>query len=371
MDGDLRDPPASKALLTPPDILAKRLSVLLGAPFHLTRRPRTDGSRLRKLITETLQRYPLPPASPKEQYMIVPPKGKGVPTLLREYIDTYIVTTGNSYNLQVWNRNPSQESVLIEYNSGERLNATDVRFVLVRVNPISETIDAILVLSPKYIEAKFGRFGKPTIKYQLIIPGKERERVSTANPPGLFYPDTSRVVQYTSGAYVKPETSIHAPPIPGKLLPISVIQQMCIKTLIGITLNKLQTKNRGQALELLVSQMLGYQASKGELLAGGYPDIRNQALEVKVQDSPTVDLGLMSPQFEENVPSSLDLTTSDIRYLLALTDSHTSRIQGIVLCPGDKLGLHFTYVGNKSYKCQRSISMSFFEQFKGQAVFDP
>ena len=28
-----------------------------------------------------------------------------------------------------------------------------------------------------------------------------------------------------------------------------------------------------------------------ELLVGGYPDLRNQVLEVKIQDSPTVDLG--------------------------------------------------------------------------------
>ena len=42
------------------------------------------------------------------------PKQKGVPSFLREYIDTYIITTGNSYNLQVWNRNPNSASVQVD-----------------------------------------------------------------------------------------------------------------------------------------------------------------------------------------------------------------------------------------------------------------
>lgn len=63
--------------------------------------------------------------------------------------------------------------------------------------------------------------------------------------------------------------------------------------------------------------------SEKDLLAGGYPDIRNQALEVKAQDSPTVDLGRMSPQFRVGVTSCPGLTTEDIRYLIALTDEAT------------------------------------------------
>ena len=75
----------------------------------MTGKPRTDGSNFRKIITNYLLAGYMPEAA--DEYKIVPPKQKGVPAFLREYIDTYIVTTGNSYNLQVWNRNPNSASV--------------------------------------------------------------------------------------------------------------------------------------------------------------------------------------------------------------------------------------------------------------------
>ena len=105
------------------------------------------------------------------------------------------------------------------------------------------------------------------------------------------------------------------------------------------------------------------------MLEGGYPDIRNQMLEVKVQDSPTIDLGKYSPQFEEQIYA--DFTTRTVRYLIALTDSISGSIEGVILCPGGELGKNFTYVTEKSFKCQRSIPMSFFERYKGQVVYNP
>lgn len=53
-------------------------------------------------------------------------------------------------------------------------------------------------------------------------------------------------------------------------------------------------------------------------------------LEVKVQDSPTIDLGRYSPQFEENI--NANFTTRTVRYLIALTDAMNGSIDGDVLC---------------------------------------
>lgn len=94
-------------------------------------------------------------------------------------------------------------------------------------------------------------------------------------------------------------------------------------------------------------------------------------MEVKVQDSPTVDLGRFSPEKEETVIEGKDLTTYDVRYLIALTNSNISIIEGIILTPGEKLGELFSYVSAQSYKCQRSIPMSFFDKHYGKAVFNP
>jgi len=141
--------------------------------------------------------------------------------------------------------------------------------------------------------------------------------------------------------------------------------------LIGTRLDSADTKTRGQALERLVAQLLGYSVVKDELLLGGYLDILNQLLEVKVQESSTVDLGRYSPQVREVIPSFPQATTEDVRYLIALVDKNTSIITGLVLCPGSRLGDHFSYVATGNYKCQRSIPMAFFDRYDGQAICNP
>ena len=107
------------------------------------------------------------------------------------------------------------------------------------------------------------------------------------------------------------------------------------------------------------------------MLCGDFPDIRNQLLEVKVQDSPTVDLGKFSPEKEEIITKGSSYTTFDVRYLIALTNPKTEEIEGIILSPGEKLGELFSYVSAESYKCQRSIPMSFFDKYNGSSVFNP
>ena len=154
-------PPISKNELSAPEQLVENLKSLIGEKFSLTGKPRTDGSNFRKMITNHL----LSNYIPKEavEYEIVPPKQKGVPSFLREYIDTYIVTSGVNYNLQVWNRNPNSSSVQVDLKNGETLLASDVRFVLGKINA-DEIIESIVIMTPEYIENRFGKFGKPTVK---------------------------------------------------------------------------------------------------------------------------------------------------------------------------------------------------------------
>ena len=144
-------PPIHKTYLTPPDDIASRLQSLIGTPFKLTGKIRTDGSNMRKLVARTFAEFSLPKPCPQSSYSIIPPRAKGLPRILLEYVDTYIVTTGNAYNLQVWNRNPASDSIQVEYNSGETLSSKDVRFVFLRVDPQTQTISSILVLTPDYL----------------------------------------------------------------------------------------------------------------------------------------------------------------------------------------------------------------------------
>ena len=117
MNKDFKIPPKSVKILTSSETLASYFSELVGQPFTLTGKTRTDGSNIRKLIASTLEKQSLPELAEQGQFEIVPPRAKGVPKIAREFIDTYIVTSGKSYNLQVWNRIPAAETLLIKYES--------------------------------------------------------------------------------------------------------------------------------------------------------------------------------------------------------------------------------------------------------------
>lgn len=351
-----KKPPKYKSMISTPKELVEALKPLIGQKIPMTGKPRTDGSNFRKIITKHLLSNYMPEAA--DEYEIVPPKQKGVPTFLREYIDTYIVTTGNSYNLQVWNRNPNSASVQVDLKNGETLLASDVRFVLGKIG-MNNCIESIIVMTPDYIESRFGKFGKPTVKQQLLISDKKREDI--INDGGMVIVDSNLPQELLAhDETISEEVSIKDEP--DRVLSIEIINKRITDKLVGEKLDvSLSTKQRGQQLERMVAYQLGYTGVQDNL-EGGFPDIKNQMLEVKVQDSPTIDLGRYSPQFEEQI--SGNFTTRTIRYLIALTNSMNGAIDGLIMCPGGELGKYFTYVAEKSFKCQRSIPMRFLKSLK-------
>jgi len=371
MNKEFKTPPKSVSMLTSPEKLVVYFSDILGKSFILTGKTRTDGSNIRKLIASVLEKHPLPELSEVGQFEIVPPKAKGVPKITREFIDTYTVTTGDSYNLQVWNRLPASQILLVKYESGESLKCNDVRFVFVRIDVQKHSIASIIILTPEYIEQKFGKFGKPTIKHQLLISNKVRRSIFESEEKILSFPDSKKLSYFIRHDYFPPKTGMFTEPDIKNLFSIALIKQMVASKLIGFKLDAAATKNRGQALEKKVLELLGYEVREKDLLYGAFPDIRNQLLEVKVQDMQTVDLGRFTPAKEEIVIEKSNLTTFDVRYLIALTNPKTEIIEGVILSPGEKLGELFSFVSAESYKCQRTIPISFFEKHNGKAVFNP
>lgn len=371
MNQEFKIPPKSKESLTPPDKIIERLRELIGFPFVLSGKTRTDGSRIRKLVAATLEKYSLPEIASNEEFEIVPFKRKGIPKIAREFIDTYIVTSGISYNLQVWNRMPASQTLLVKYETGDSLLCKDVRFVFVKIDVIQNIVSSVILLTPSYIEEKFGRFGKPTIKHQLLISSKVRNSILESEDKILCFRDSKKLSYFLKHSFEPSKQNMAEEPSINEIYSVEILKEHVAKKLIGIRLESAATKTRGQALERVVLDLLGYNQDDAGLLAGGFPDIKNQLLEVKVQDAQTVDLGRFSPEKEETIVQENSITTFDIRYLIALTNPKTEVIEGVILAPGEKLGELFSYVSNESYKCQRTIPMSFFERFDGQAVFNP
>lgn len=363
----LNIPPESKNDIIANEKLAEILRPLIGTEFVLTYKPRTDGSRIRKLISSYIEHYATN-ADPST-YKIIPPKKKGLPKLLSELIDTYVVTSGDSYNLQVWNRNPNGNNTLVKYINGESIKPKDIRLVMVKISVEENKISSIAILTPSYIEKKFGKFGKPTTKNQLLVSEKIRNSIVESGHPILFLDDTEKVQSLSCPSADLSNVSFSALPTKTTLRPLSVIKEIVATHLIGKTLTAADTKTRGQELERLVIELLGYKSEKN--LMGGFPDVPNQLLEIKVQDAQTIDLGRYSPQFVEVIDSNMDLSTEDVRYLIALTNPLNHVIEGVILSCGESLGENFTYVSASSYKCQRAIPMEFFDNLDGQCVFNP
>ncbi len=371
MNKDFKFPPKSIKTLTSPDVLIQYFSELIGKPFFLTGKTRTDGANIRKLIASVLEKQILPQAAEVDEFEIVPPKGKGIPKITREFIDTYIVTGSDSYNLQVWNRLPASQTLLIKYESGESLKCTDVRFVFVKIDVTTNTITSIIILTPEYIEQKFGKFGKPTVKHQLLISNKVRKTIYESGTKILSFSDSQKLLDLVKNDYTPPKVVMTETPDVENLFSIALLEKRVAEKLVGFKLDAAATKNRGQALEKKVLELLGYKIEEKDLLYGAFPDIRNQLLEVKVQDSQTVDLGKFSPEKEDIVIEDSNLTTFDVRYLIALTNPKTEIIEGIILSSGEQLGELFSYVSTQSYKCQRSIPKAFFDTHNGKSVFNP
>ena len=164
--------------------LEDRLRPLIGTPIVLTRKNRTDGSNIRKIVSRTLFDR-IDNALDKKEYEILPPQKKGVPRILLELIDTYIVTSGDSYNLQVWNRIPNSDMPLVKYHNNDIIYARDIRLVLLKINMLHNQIESVIIMTPEYIENTFGVFGKPTIKYQLLISNWQRQKIVSLD--NLYY----------------------------------------------------------------------------------------------------------------------------------------------------------------------------------------
>lgn len=361
-------PPKSKNETFTGKELANQLQVLIGKSLLITGKPRTDGSHLRKLIENALQDSKVELAA-SSTFKVIPPKKRGIPKSTKYLADSFLITSGDKYNLQVWNRIPNSSNVLIKYHNGSSIRCKDINCILVKIDLEQQNIESIIVMSPQYIEHKFGKFGIPTIKYQAIINPATRNTIVNSSTKAFIVTDTTNMKPLLgSNSQVELKT-LSSEPISSQILSIEEIGQRVISNLIGQKLFAQDTKTRGQALERKVATLLGF--SDEDQLVGNYPDIYNQALEVKVQDSPTIDLGKETPMNPLPVYQNLPITTEDIRYLIALTNPQTSEIEGVILVPGKELENIFTMVNGTSFKCQRSIPMKFFEKYKGKSVFNP
>ena len=263
---------------------------------------RTRSKAAKKLVCQALG-YPVPSSFRKLQ-----------PRFPGQYFDTYVQ---KSNNLQIWN---------------EELEA-ERRYVIIRLNQDDRITKVKVVTGTKL--ALLDTTGTLTQKYQArVIPGEaDRELIAET--------DTDRIRPFLQvGVNLTGAQSPVNDPQARQLLPIQEVFDR-LQPLIGRCFPDIgydQERNRGEALHRLVCRQLGYNAYQDD---GQFPDVRHQLLEVKLQTSQTIDLGLVCPDSEAalDVPmiEGQQVRHCDVRYALfyARTDGETVTLTHMFLSTGE------------------------------------
>lgn len=238
---------------------------------------RTRSKVVKSAVCEALG-YPVPSSFAKTQ-----------PRFPGQNFDVY---TQKSMNVQIWNQEVD----------GKR------RYVFLRVGE-DDVINAVRVICGEEL-AQYDRTGTLTRKYQAMMNSYGHDICS--------FTDSATVSNWIIDS---PDSIIKATPnsIPqrNQLLRISEIYQR-LSPMVGkfiSYLDAVQERNRGAELHAMICRHLGYLNFQDD---GSYPDIANQLLEIKLQTSPTIDLGLHSPEDGERIITVGDTSfySEDIRYAI-------------------------------------------------------
>jgi hypothetical protein len=255
--------------------------------------------------------------------------------------DTYVQ---KSNNLQVWN---------------EALSASR-RYVLIRVDD-EDKITRVKVVSGESLSF-LDTTGTLTQKYQATAkPGDQLELVSPVDTKNLLPVVRQNVNLPDIATPVDNPTS-------GALLTIQDIFTR-LQSVVGRSFpdrGRVQERNRGGDLHKLVSTALGYARHRD---TGQFPDVRHQILEVKLQTSPTIDLGLITPNSEEELDcprvDTVAIRHCDVRYAVfyGVTDGECVEITHLIVTTGEKFFTRFPQFQGKVFnkKLQIPLPVDFFD----------
>ncbi len=251
------------------------------------------------------------------------------------------VYTQKSFNVQIWN-----ESVDLSR-----------RYVFISVDD-NDVITAVKVITGDEL-IKYDRTGTLTQKYQARM--KEySENICSQD-------DTLSVSNWIIDDDTTLE-SVHPNqfPLRKQLLRISEIYRRLLP-IVGRSISYLdavQERNRGAELHAMICEHLGYSFFDDD---GTYPDIANQLLEIKLQTSPTIDLGLHSPEDGKAIVQIEGTTfcSYDIRYAIfnGVVNGNLVELRNLYLVTGEDFTNYFPLFQGKgtNKKIQIPLPHNFFD----------
>lgn len=241
---------------------------------------KTRAKRARTMTCEALG-WPIPESFPRQE-----------PRFPKENFDIFIQAANN---LQLWNRlvNVGQRYVIAV------LDRTDLVKSIKVLSGFDISDLATSDTKTKKLQARFRAYSVP-----------ETGVVSHGGDTDAF----RRFYEAHSSPRLRQLNRVAAMPGPGLMRMEDVAE--ALQPLVGKQFRDpgaIQERLRGQELHIAVCRALGYDAYAD---TGQHPDIPNQLLELKLQMSPTIDLGLVDPTSAEPMPAPFPapLRVADVRY---------------------------------------------------------
>lgn len=244
-----------------------------------------------------------------------------------------------SNNLQIWN---------------DEIDETR-RYVLIKLDD-DDIIVKIKIIDGKELQV-LDTTGKLTIKYQARVP--EHYSVATTNDHPILATVNSIVDLSSTNPLSNPKAET--------LMSIKVIHQK-LKMLVGKSFeddSQIKERTRADNAHKMVCEALGFSSFYDD---GQFPDIKNQLLEVKLQTSPTIDLGLHKPDEDKNINVNVNgtkITTAMCRYaiLKAHKENNTVTIDDVFVVSGINFFDIFEIFGGnvKNAKIQIPLPSNFFD----------
>ena len=265
------------------------------------------------------------------------------PAFPGQCFDVYVQ---KSDNMQVWNR----------------VIANDLRYVLVRVGS-NDRVSTVRVVTGDVLSG-LDTTGTLTQKYQA------RLDVRNSTTELVVSSDTRLLMPVvTDGTLDLSNADPAATPALEQLYSIKALFQR-LSPLVGHQFDDVgsdQERNRGNVVHRAVCAALGYSDYRDD---GQFPDVRHQLLEVKLQTSPTIDLGRVSPSSEATL-NVVDISGTlirhcDVRYVIfyASTDGDRVTVTHVFVVNGENFYARFPQFGGNvvNRKIQLSLPAGFFER---------
>lgn len=304
------------------DILTDALIGLSLKGYALRTRSKVVKSEICKALG-----YPIPTSFRKTQ-----------PRFPGQNFDVY---TQKSLNVQIWN---------------EEVDAAR-RYVFLRIDE-DDIITSVKVINGDAL-ARYDRTGTLTRKYQATMTSYGEDICSRR--------DSATVENWIIDANESlRRVNPNCFPQRNQLLRIHEIYRR-LQPMVGSTIDYLdavQERNRGAELHAMICEHLGYSVYEDD---GTYPDIANQLLEIKLQTSPTIDLGLHSPEDGDAIVTIENTTfcSEDIRYAIFDGEVRENRVllKHLYLVTGEDFTNHFPLFRGRgtNAKIQLPLPYDFFD----------